>query len=151
MSEKTSSPEIYDTDPGETDTMPVVPYRVLYTDIPFYSESECASEVPGARIAILEALDPDDELYELDIMPARKTYQPGQLVSWVLNHKQIWEEGWYRNPENGQVEQAWPMGVEFCGQVISAKAQQEDKDRLEDLETRMKARRDQKSGGPLLN
>ena len=54
--------EQVDLSPAETDEMPIVPYRVLHTDIPFYSDSECKNEVPEARIAILEMLDPDDEV-----------------------------------------------------------------------------------------
>lgn len=143
--------EPYDTDPGETDTMPVVPYRVLYADLPFFSDSDCTDPVSGASIAILEGLDPDDELHELDVVPSRKSYQPGQLVSWFLNHKQIWEECWYRNPETGQVERAWTVHAEFTGQVISKKAQEEDRSRLEDLEKRMQTRKEQAAGGTLLN
>ena len=110
--------EQVDLSPGETDEMPIVPYRVLYTDIPFYSDPECKNEVPEAKIAILEMLDPDDELKELDVVPVQKKYEPGQLVRWELNNKTMWDESWYRHPDTGQIERAWSHHVEFIGQIV---------------------------------
>ena len=111
--------EQVDLSPDKTDEMPIVPYRVLYADIPFYSDPECKNEVPEARIAILEMLDPDDKVKELDIVPVLKKYEPGQLLRWNLNNKAEWEESWYRHPETGKVERAWTFHVEFIGAVIS--------------------------------
>ncbi len=107
-----------DRDPGVTDATPIVPYRVLHAEIPFYSDPECTQEVPEARIAILEMLDPDDTLGELDVVPSRKKYEPGQLVRWSLNNKTGWEESWYRPPEKSEIERAWVYHVEFIGQLL---------------------------------
>ncbi len=125
--------ENFDPKPEETDELPFIPYRVLYSDLPFYDDPACENEVTDACIAILEALDPDDELMELDVLPTRKEYQPGQLVTLTLNNKRLWEECWYRNPETLQIEQAWTLHVEFIGQVINEKTQEENKERLEEL------------------
>ncbi len=57
-----------DRDPGVTDEIPIVPYRVIHAEIPFYSDPECTQEVPEAKITILEMLDPDDTLDELDVI-----------------------------------------------------------------------------------
>ena len=110
--------EEVDLSPDETDEMPIVPYRVLHADIPFYSDPECKNEVPEARILILEMLDPDDELKELDVVPVMKKYEPGQLLRWNLNNKTMWEESWYRHPETGEIERAWSHHVEFIGQIV---------------------------------
>ncbi len=107
-----------DRDPGVTDEIPIVPYRVLHSEIPFYSDPECTREVPEAQIAILEMLDPEDTLGELDVVPARKQYAPSQLVSWNLNNKMGWEESWYRHPETGEIERAWTYHVEFIGELL---------------------------------
>ena len=90
-------------DPQYSDEMPVVPYRVLYANIPFYSDPECTQKVEAAKIAILEALDPDDEFKELDVVPSLNRYEPGQLVRWTLDNKNLWEASWYKNPESGQI------------------------------------------------
>ena len=89
--------------------------------------------MPDARIAILEALDPEDQLLELDVLPTRKDYHPGQLVTLRLNNKRLWEESWFRNPETQQIEQAWALHVEYIGQRISEKTLEENKERLEEL------------------
>ncbi|MEE2839405.1 MAG: hypothetical protein VYC91_02650 [Acidobacteriota bacterium] len=127
-------------DPQYSDEMPVVPYRVLYADIPFYSDSECTQEVVAARIAILDALDPDDELKELDVVPSLNRYEPGQLVRWTLDNKNLWEESWYKNPETGQIERAWTLHVEFIGQVLSQQALDQNQETLKEIEAKLAAR-----------
>jgi hypothetical protein len=51
-------------------------------------------------------------------MPTRKKYSAGQIVQWALNNKQLWEAGWYVNPDTGKKEQAWVQAVEFEGPVV---------------------------------
>lgn len=123
--------------PEETDQMPVVPYRVLYTDLPVFSDPECRNRIPDANIAVLLPLDPDDQILELDVVPTRVSYQPGQIITWELNNKRTWEAGWYRNPDTGQVEQAWTMHVEFVGELIRPKTLEANRAKLADLERRM--------------
>ncbi len=125
--------ESFDPKPEETDELPFIPYRVLHMDLPFYDDPACEKEVTDARIVILEGLDPDDELMEVDVLPTRKEYQPGQLVTLNLNNKRLWEECWFRNPETLQIEQAWTLHVEFIGQVINQKTLEENKEKLEEL------------------
>ncbi len=119
--------------PGVTDVVPVVPHKVLYTDIPFFTDKECTQEVAGARIAVLQPLDPDG-FQLIDIVPTTKEYAPGQYLSWQLNKENLWEECYFRNPVNGQIEQAWTMHVEFIGRIISDQALAKDKQRIEKLE-----------------
>lgn len=125
------------TAPGETNEMPVVPYRVLYAGLPFYSDPECRNEIPDAKIAILKPLDPDGRFGELDVVPSRKAYQPGQLVKWWLNKDKMWEECWYRNPETGQIERLFIAHIEFVGPLISAEAIEKDRARLEEIERKV--------------
>ena len=125
--------ETFDPKPDETDELPMIPYRVVYSDLPFYDDPDCQNEVPDARIAILEALDPEDQLLEQDVLPTRQDYHPGQLVTLRLNNKRLWEESWFRNPETQQIEQAWALHVEYIGQRISEKTLEENKERLEEL------------------
>jgi hypothetical protein len=127
-------------DPQHSDEMPVVPYRVLYADIPFYSDPECTKEVVAAKIAILEALDPDDAFRELDVVPSLNRYEPGQLVRWSLDNKNLWEESWYKNPETGQIERAWTIHVEFIGQVLTQQALDQNQEILKEIEAKLAAR-----------
>jgi len=112
----------FDPNPGETDSMPAIPHKVLHAGLPFYSDPECRTQVPDATIIVLQALDPDDPIQELDVAPTRRQYKAGQIVEWDLNNKKLWEKAWYRNPESGQIEQAWNFHVEFIGRVVSEKS-----------------------------
>ncbi len=140
MSDQPASAVPTQRDPQSSDEMPVVPYRVLYADIPFYSDPECTQEVEAAKIAILEALDPDDEFEELDVVPSLNRYEPGQLVRWTLDNKNLWEESWYKNPESGQIERAWTIHVEFIGQVLSRQALDQNQETLKAIEAKLAAR-----------
>ncbi len=120
-------------DPGTTDTVPVVPHKVLYADVPFYHDAECTRMVEDARIAILRPLDPDG-FDELEVVPSRKQYQAGQYLSWQLNKDNLWEDCYYRNPRTGEVEKAFTLHVEFVGNVLTDEAVAGDRERIEKLE-----------------
>jgi hypothetical protein len=109
--------------PEIVDEMPAIPHRVLYADLPFYSDPECTQEVKDGRLMILEAIDPDDPIKELDVVPTRKKYAVGQLLAWDLYKDKMWETCWYRHPETGNIERAWKLHVEFIGKVVSERAQ----------------------------
>ncbi len=117
---KSRESELFDPNPGRVDTMPARPYRVLYADLPFYSDSECRFEVTGARLIVLRSEDSMQQQRAQECMPTRKKYQAGQLVEWDLNNKKIWQYNWYLNPETGGSELAWTQAVEFVGRVVAA-------------------------------
>lgn len=119
--------------PSTTDKMPVVPHKVLYADLPFYTDADCTQLVEDARICILRPLDPDG-FDQLEIVPTSKKYETGQYLSWKLNKDNLWEECYYHNPITGQVETAWTMHVEFVGEVISDETVKADRERIEELE-----------------
>ena len=106
------------TEPEETTSMPERPYRVLHADLPFYSDSKCEKEVEGARLVVLRCEDPAQNQKTIECMPVVKKYRQGQIVSWDLNNKRLWELSWYRNPDTGQVERAWAQSVEFTGKTV---------------------------------
>ena len=111
--------EAFDPNPGVRDTMPARPYRVLYADLPFFSDPECRSQVAEARLIVLRSEDPMQKHQVCECMPTRKKYQPGQLVEWDLDNKRIYQNSWYINPETGAAEKAWVQAVEFIGRVVA--------------------------------
>ncbi len=129
----------FDPNPGQTNELPALPHRVLYADIPFYSDPDCQKQVTDGTILILQSLDPDDPIQELDIVPTRKRYQAGQILAWDLNNKKLWERAWYRNPETGDIEPAWTFHVEFIGQVVSPEVVAANAEKLEKLQAAMRA------------
>lgn len=135
-------PRNADGNPGLWHEMPVVPYKVLYTDIPFYRDEECLRQDPEGKIMIIEAQDPDDPIYELDIVPIRNRYEVGQYLRFRTNQHKMWEKSWFQNPITGNIEVAWRVvAAEFVGEVLSEKTLADHKEQLEGLESRMCARR----------
>lgn len=122
------------TEPEVTDVMPVVPHKVLYAGIPFFTDLGCTQQVPDATIAVLQPLDPDG-FEVIDIVPTQKHYKPGQYLTWGLNKDRVWENCYFQNPLTGKVEQGWTLHVEFVGRVISDSALAKDKERIERLES----------------
>jgi hypothetical protein len=109
--------EPFDPDPGSIEVMPARPYRVLQADLPFYADPECRNRVRGARLIVLQCEDPRQEQRTIECMPAVKDYRQGQIVQWDINHKRLWDDAWYVNPDSGSKEKAWARSVEFVGKV----------------------------------
>ena len=135
--------EIDTREPAETNTVPLVPFKVLATGIPFYRDQECKDEVSDARIVIIQALDPDDQIQELDIVPTTKDYERGSYVTLAFDNKKLWEHCWFKDPESDEVQQAWRIHVNFIGEVISAAGLEKEKERLDDLERRVQEKIEQ--------
>lgn len=110
-------PPIEPQEPETTSLKPTSPYRVLQVDLPFYSDPECRNQVPNARLILLISEDPVEPLKVPEALPTTKRYRPGQIVQWGLSNKRLWEECWYRDPEDGRVKRAWTRSVEFTGKV----------------------------------
>jgi hypothetical protein len=127
-------------EPQEVDKVPLVPFKVIDTNIPFFSDSECQEIVEDARITILQALDPEDPILEEELVPSTNQYNPGDYVTMNLDSKKLWEESWYRHPSTGKVEKAWEIHVNFIGDRISKSAIEKDRDRITDLEQQVEKR-----------
>jgi len=134
--------------PEFIDKVPLVPFKVIAAGIPFYSDEKCENEVRDARLIIIQALDPEDDILELEIMPTTQAYQVGQYVTLALEHKRIWGECWFKDPESGEVSRAWKVHVDFIGDVVSPAAIEKDSERLAELEKRMKEKLDRISKTP---
>ncbi|MEJ2078971.1 MAG: hypothetical protein P8020_11460 [Acidobacteriota bacterium] len=125
------------TTPSITKKVPLVPFKVLETGIPFFRDKECTQQIPDATLAIIQALDPDDEVQELDIVPTTKTYEKGQYVTLAFDNKKLWEDCYYRDPDGGEILKAWRIHVNFIGEVIEPQAIAAEKSRIDDLERRV--------------
>ncbi|UCF35373.1 MAG: hypothetical protein JSU96_11000 [Acidobacteriota bacterium] len=136
MSSKPATEMEATTEPTLTQKMPIVPFKVLHVGIPFFKDEKCTEQVPGVTLAIIQALDPDDEIQELDIVPTRLVYSPGQYVTMALDNKELWEDSWFRDPASGEIQKAFQIHVKFVGEVIDPKIVDAEKATLQDLERR---------------
>ena len=127
-------------EPEVTEKVPLVPFKVVETDIPFFSDSEARNLVEEARIVILQALDPEDQILEQELVPSTQRYRRGDYVTMNFDSKKLWEESWYRNPVTKEIEQVWSIHVNFVGRKISEDAVKGDQERIADLERRLDER-----------
>ncbi len=109
--------EPFDPNPGFIDVMPSRPYLVVHADLPFYADAECRNQIRGARLMVLQCEDSLQNQRTIECMPAVKNYRKGQIVQWETNHRRLWDDAWYINPENHSKEKAWTRAVEFTGKV----------------------------------
>ncbi len=112
----------FDPKPEEIDYVPVRPYRVIYADLPFYSDPECKMEVKDARLVVLRCEDRRQKHETIECMPTLKNYKPGQLLLWEINPRKQWEAAWYADPATGEKAKAWVLAAEFLGKVVTARA-----------------------------
>jgi hypothetical protein len=110
--------EVFDTTPGTTNRMPARPYRVLQSNLPFYSDQECKTEVTGARLVVLQCEDPGQKQRPIECMPTQNTYVQGQLVEWEIHKDLIWKTAWYVEPQSGARTKAWAQATTFVGRVV---------------------------------
>ncbi len=140
MASKNKDPQA-ERKPAVSDEMPVVPHRVLHSSIPIYNDEDCRERAPG-HIVIVEALDPEDDHPELDILPTTKEYQVGQLTHFQTDHHRMWDKAWFLNPITNQVEVAWKVGAaEFVGPLIDEATLAKESDYIAELDRRMSGRR----------
>jgi hypothetical protein len=126
--------------PQVVETVPLIPFKVVETDIPFYRDIECKDLVEDAHIIILQALDPDDQILEQELVPTTQRYKKGDYVTMNLDSKKLWEDSWFKSPLTGKVEKAWEIHVNFVGDLVSEAAVQSDRARIQDLEKRIEER-----------
>jgi hypothetical protein len=91
---------------------------VLHPGVDLYSDPEATVPITDAKGVILETVSPGGVSTTLRIFPTTKTdYQLGKQVSWEWGPRQ-WGEAWYRDPESGEVKQAWGGSMEFRGRHL---------------------------------
>jgi len=120
-----------------TSKVPLVPFKVLEAGIPFYTDDACTEIVDDACLYILQGLDPDDPIQELDIVPSTNKYEAGSYVCIGFESTKLWEECWFRDPGNLEIQKAWVLHTNFIGESILPEAIEKDKSRIIELEKKM--------------
>lgn len=130
-----------DNRPAVTETFPAVPNRVLHVGLTLYKDESCSQPYERGSGMIIEPLDPEDQLFELDILPTTLEYEPGQYVQFETNHHKMWDAAWFHNPISDKVEKAWNVAAaEFVGPLIAPDTLKSNRDELKELERRMDER-----------
>jgi hypothetical protein len=98
--------------PAETKT-------VYHPGVDIFSDASCEHKILEAKGIILETVSVDGSETALLIYPTTKSYfRRGKKVSWEWNLSRVWQNAWYRDPESGDIKQAWSQSAEFVGRHL---------------------------------
>lgn len=87
--------------------------------VTIYSDVGATIEMPGVKGIRLNSVHPDKLLPEIRIYPTRKDwFTPGGLVSWEWDLSHVWGKAWFRDPDDGQIKEAWHSAGEFVGRML---------------------------------
>jgi hypothetical protein len=92
---------------------------VHHPGVPIYSDAECRKEIDGARGVILETVSPGGVTKMKRIFPTTQThFKKGMRVAWEWSNARIFERAWYRDPDTGEIRDAWGSWMEFIGRPL---------------------------------
>jgi hypothetical protein len=103
-------------------SLAAVPYErnVVYsTEVPIYSDAQATHRSPGWAV-ILETTSPGGVVVSHRVFPTtRKHFVPGMEVAWEWTPENQWDVAWYRDPDSGDVKEAWGSSLEFVGRDLN--------------------------------
>jgi hypothetical protein len=92
---------------------------VYHPGVPIYADPECRKEIEGARGVILETVSPGGVTKTRRIFPTTRThFKKGVRVAWEWSDARRFEQAWYRDPDTGQIQDAWRGSMEFIGRPL---------------------------------
>jgi hypothetical protein len=84
-----------------------------------FSDAEGKNRIPDVCGLILETTSPGGTTKQYRIFPTtRENYQRGRRVSWEWNSKNVYGPTWYKDPDTGEIKQAWLGSAEFIGRDL---------------------------------
>lgn len=87
--------------------------------IAIYSDPECKNIFETGKGVILKSSSPSGAKTFYRIFPTTKTdYIKGKRVSWEWSFSNSWNSAWYKDPDSGEVKQAWMSSAEFVGRHL---------------------------------
>jgi hypothetical protein len=88
--------------------------------VPVYEDSSLTRPRTGVLGVVLETRSPGGARTDFRIYPSTRTdYQKGQRVSWEWNMTRVFDQSWYRDPQTGEVKEAWTSSTEFAGRDVN--------------------------------
>jgi hypothetical protein len=85
-----------------------------------FSDAEGKNRIPDVCGLILETTSPGGTSKQHRIFPTTRTdYQRGRRVSWEWNSKSMYGPTWYKDPDTGEIKQAWLGSAEFIGRELN--------------------------------
>jgi hypothetical protein len=92
---------------------------VYHPCVELFSDPEGKNRVPNVCGLILETTSPGGTTKQHRIFPTtRNDYQRSRRVSWEWNSKNTYGPTWYKDPDTGEIKQAWLDSTEFIGRDL---------------------------------
>jgi hypothetical protein len=102
------------------DSVPAEVNIVYRTNIELYSDSTCTQKRNDVKGLILETISPGGATKSYRIVPTTLDhFQKGERVAWEWSFGKLWMETWYKNPDSGEIKQAWIQSAEFVGRHLN--------------------------------
>jgi len=93
---------------------------VLHPGVDVYAGASATTPIPGVRGLLLRTENPTRTTTSVRIYPTTKDdYEVGRQVAWEWGPSQ-WGPAWYRDPDSGEVKEAWLGSMEFIGRQLGA-------------------------------
>lgn len=92
---------------------------VYHPGVAIYSDAECRNPIEDAQGVILETVVPGGVTKTRRIFPTTRThFKKGVRVAWEWSDGRRFEQAWYRDPDTGQIKDAWRGSMEFIGRPL---------------------------------
>jgi hypothetical protein len=92
---------------------------VYHPGVDIFSDEKAIELIPDAKGVILENTSPGGVMKTFSIFPTtRAHFQKGKRVAWEWNMQKVWPAAWYRDPDTGEIKQAWVSAGEFVGRHL---------------------------------
>lgn len=92
---------------------------VQHANVQVFRDPGLTQPLSDVRAVILESISPGGATKRRDVFPTTKQhFQKGKAVAWEWNSGTSFGIAWYRDPDSGQVTQAWGGALEFVGRHL---------------------------------
>ena len=86
---------------------------------PIFSDPNCTNEIVNAKGIILKTKSSSGANTFYRIFPSTRThFVKGKRVAWEWSFDNVWNAAWYRDPDTGEIKQAWISSAEFIGRNL---------------------------------
>lgn len=104
-------------------TIKSIPHEInviYHSGVDIYSDEQCNNLIPDVKGIILETTSPGRAQQFKRIFPTTRPeyYKKGKIVTWEWDLSRIWDKAWYKDPDTGEIKQAWGSAGEFVGRHI---------------------------------
>lgn len=92
---------------------------VQHANVPVFGDAGLTQPLSDVRAVILESTSPGGATKRRDVFPTtRLHFQEGKAVAWEWNLERSFGAAWFRDPDSGEVTQAWGGALEFVGRHL---------------------------------